>query len=143
MKKGLGFEYLEHTADLKFVARGKTLEECFENSAYAVFSAILNLDTVGTELKTHVKLEAKNLENLLHDFLSELLFRFYTKKFIPKKFKIKIKKQGGLYLLNSEILGETVKKKHKPELEVKAVTYHEFFVEKRNGFWIAQVVCDT
>ena len=32
------FEFLEHTADIKFRAFGKTLEEVFENSALAVSS---------------------------------------------------------------------------------------------------------
>ena len=30
------FEYLEHTADIKFLTYGKTLEEVFENAALAM-----------------------------------------------------------------------------------------------------------
>ena len=48
MKK---FKFLEHTADMKFQSFGKTLEEAFENSAYALAETI----TKGIKIKSIMK----------------------------------------------------------------------------------------
>ena len=38
------YEYLEHTADVKFLAYGKTLEEVFENAALAMFNVMIDTE---------------------------------------------------------------------------------------------------
>ena len=40
MTKLVKFKFLAHTADRKFQAFGKTLEEVFENSALALFNIV-------------------------------------------------------------------------------------------------------
>ncbi len=135
------FEFLEHTADLKFIAYGETLASCFENSALAMFSAIVDLDSIIIE-EHDIDLEAEELEILLHDWLSELLFLFTTEEFLPKKFNVSIKKNKN-YELHAIVSGEKFdNKKHRIKAEVKAVTYHEMVVEKKGDMWTAQVVCD-
>lgn len=135
------FEFLDHTADLKFIAYGKTLASCFENSALAMFSAIVDLDSVVIE-EHGIDLEAEELEILLHDWLSELLFLFTTEEFLPKKFNVSINKNKN-YKLHAVVSGEKFdNKKHYIKAEVKAVTYHEMVVEKKGDIWTAQVVCD-
>ena len=37
------FEYMEHTADAKFKAFGKTMNEKFENCAYGLFNIIVHV----------------------------------------------------------------------------------------------------
>lgn len=135
------FEFLEHTADLKFIAYGETLASCFENSALAMFSAIVDLDSVVIE-ELGIDLEAEELEILLHDWLSELLFLFTTEEFLPKKFNVSMNKNKN-YKLHAVVSGEKFdNKKHRIKAEVKAVTYHEMIVEKKGDIWTAQVVCD-
>ena len=45
-KKNKKFEFLDHTADLEFVSFGETLNEVFENSALAFFTATLSIDSI-------------------------------------------------------------------------------------------------
>ncbi len=135
------FEFLEHTADLKFIAYGETLASCFENSANAMFSAIADIDSVITE-KHDIDLEAEELEILLHDWLSELLFLFTTEEFLPKKFNVSIRKNKN-YKLHAVVSGEKFdNKKHSIKAEVKAITYHDMLVGKKDSIWTAQVLCD-
>ena len=144
MEMNKKFEFLDNVADLEFVSYGKTLDECFENSAAAFFSAILNPDSVEIKEKRKIKLYAVGLENLLHDFLNELLLLFEVGFLVFKEFKVKIKKSSGeKYELTAEVSGEELNlKKHAIEAEIKAITYHNMSVEKKNDLWSARVLCD-
>lgn len=141
---GKHFEFLEHTADLKFISYGKTLDELFQNSAIAIFYAMLEneIGKISTKLKNEIELEGDSIETLLHDFLSELLFIFETSSIILKKFEVRIS-QNEKYYLKASAFGEKFdRKKHKISTEIKAITYHDFFVKKTNKGWMAQIVCD-
>ena len=144
METGNKFKFLDNVADLEFVSYGKTLDEVFANSAEAFFSSILNPDSIEIKEKRKIKLSAAGLENLLHDFLNELLLLFEVEFMVFVEFKVEIKKSGGeKYELSAEISGEELNlKKHKIEAEIKAVTYHNLSVEKKNGLWSARVLCD-
>ena len=136
------FEFLEHTADLKFRSYGKTLEVCFTNAAKALFSSILDLDSVAVESERGIELESDSLETLLHDFLSEILFLFETEDLVFKEFIVSIREGEG-YTLSAKLRGERFNpRNHAVTTEVKAVTYHELRVEKKDDGWIAEVLCD-
>lgn len=137
------FEFLEHTADLKFIAYGKTLDLCFENSALAMFSAIVDLDSVNIERKEDIEIEAISIETLLHDWLTELLFLFATNNIIFKNFNVSIKKNKNYKLIATTSGEEFDPKRHSIKAEVKAITYHEMLVKKKGDIWTAQVVCDV
>ena len=47
--QGKKYEYLEHTADIKFLAYGETVEEVFENAALAMFNVIIDTEKVSGE----------------------------------------------------------------------------------------------
>jgi len=133
------FEFLEHTADLRFRAWGGSLDECFENSARAMWSAVIRQDTVSAETENKIDLEADSVEVLLHDFLSELLFLFETEGLVFKDFDVSIQDKG----LSAVAKGEKFDpKKHKIETEIKAVTYHEMLIKEERGEWSATVLCD-
>ena len=58
------FEYLEHTADAKFKAFGRTLNEQFENCAYALFNIIVNTDDVKPITEHQISMKAKTIRGL-------------------------------------------------------------------------------
>jgi SHS2 domain-containing protein len=68
------YELLEHTADVMLKAHGATLEECFENAAYALFDQMVHASRI--EPRTEISFEVKgdDLESLLYAFLSEFLY---------------------------------------------------------------------
>ncbi len=137
------WKFLEHTADLKFLARGETLGECFQNSAEAMFSEMLDLNSVSEKIRKEIEMDADNLEGLLHDFLSELLFLFETSQIVFKNFEVEIRKKNKKYFLEAIAAGEKVNpKKHQIHTEIKAVTYHDLSVEEEGNEWRAIVLCD-
>jgi SHS2 domain-containing protein len=135
------YEFLEHTADLKFRAFGGTLEEALVNCARAFTDATAGESVILLREAKAVHIQAADLEHLVHDWLSELIFRFSTEHLLFSDFKIKIE---GKYNLTAKIRGEKYDpKRHKLYKEIKAATYHEMKIEERNGLWIIEVVCDT
>jgi len=139
MKK---YIFLEHTADVKFQAFGKTIEEAFANSASAMFNAMYD-GKVKAIKKIKIKAKGKDFESLLYNFLEELLILMDSKNFFLSKIKkIKINEKGKEKTLEAEALGDDAKN-YRISLDVKAVTYNQMIVQSERGKWIIQVVLDV
>jgi SHS2 domain-containing protein len=135
MKK---FEFLEHTADIKFQAFGESAEEVFSNSAGAMTTAMSD-DKIEEKIFHKIKVKAEDYEGLLYRFLEELLVLFDGENFIMAKVK-KIKIEG--MELEAEVVGDDAKGYEIHE-HIKAITYSEMFVKKQKNKWTAQVVLDV
>ncbi len=135
------YEFLDHTADVKFRAYGKTLEELFSNVVLA-FSKLITEDALKAEITKEVHIEASDLEQLLFSFLDELIFIFDTEYLLPVAVQeIEIKKSNK-YVLKAII--EMDKAKGKDIINaIKSVTYHDLFVKKEKDIWVAQVILDV
>jgi protein archease len=136
------FEYLEHTADIKFRAYGQTPEEMLENAALALFSSMTDLSKVQAKESWNTEVKAPDLEQLAYSWLSEIVFLFETESAVFSTFKVKLN-QNKEWMLKAEIGGERIDlKRHAFDNEVKAITLHEFIV-KKNDIWCIQVVMDV
>jgi SHS2 domain-containing protein len=140
------YKFLDHTADIKFQAFGNSLEECFENAAFALVNIICK-DKIKTIIKKNIKVDGDDLEELLYNFLEEFLFLIDSKNFIFGRFKkIKIHKKNDKYHLTSEILGDNLKN-YQTKTGVKAITYNEMFIkgpsEDGSNRFVCQVVVDV
>ncbi len=138
------YKFLEDVAiaDIAYEAYGKDLNELFENAAFAIFELSANIKTVEAKKKIEFELENESIENLLYDFLSEILFLKDSKYMVFKNVKVKIK-EGKKYQLKSILEGDTINpQKQQLENDIKAVTMHMFEVKKEKDKWKATVVVD-
>lgn len=138
------FRLLTHlvTSDVAFEAFGKTPSELFENAAVATFSVMCDLKKVKAKTEKTLKLKAPTLEDLLFDFLNELLFLKDRDSILFSKFLVTIH-LNDLNHLSAEISGERIKPlKHKLGVDVKAVTKHKFKIKKEKKIYKATVVLD-
>ncbi len=136
------FEYLEHTADVKFRAYGQSPEEMLSNAAAALFKSMVDPSAIQAKETWRVMLEATDLEQLAFSWLSEIVFLFETESAVFSTFAVKLQQNGSLKL-EGEIGGERIDlERHAFENEVKAVTLHEFQI-KKNDVWCIQVVLDV
>ncbi len=130
------FRFLKHTADLKFRAYGKNIEECFENAGICL-SKVIYSGKINSKRKIKFKIFGRDLENLLYKFLEEILFLGDSKHFLINEIKLRV---SGMKI-EGEFLGEIL------EIEtrkgIKAITYGEMFVRKEKDRWICQVVVDV
>jgi len=142
------FKFLEHTADMKFQGFGKTLEEAFENAALALQEVITKGIKIKPIIKKTIKVEGKDKEALLYNFLEEFLFLLDAEDFLLSKFEnLKIKEKSGIYQLEASVTGDKANN-YEFTNNVKAITYNEMFVKKekigKGKFkYICQVVVDV
>ena len=131
-------------ADIAIEAYGKDLDELFENTAFAIFEETADLKNVKDKEKKTIKINADNVEDLLYDFLSEILFLKDRDSFLFKKSNVKINEKNEKYYLNAELSGEPIdREKHELRNDIKAITLHMFKIEKTKDGYKAVVVVDV
>ena len=138
------YKFLENVAiaDIAYEAHGKNLNELFENAALAIFEISANLKTIEAKQKIEINLENEKIDNLLYDFLSEILFLKDSKYMVFKKVKVFIN-QNKKIKLKATLHGERINpKKQQLENDIKAVTMHMFEVKKTKDGYKARVVVD-
>jgi len=142
------YKFFDHTADIGVEISGRTKKELFANAANALFDILIeNLDGKGTSAaKTHkrqktVTVEGSDAEDLLINFLREILYLFNGEKFITVSCEII---QFANKELQARLTGESFNpKKHLIKTEIKAVTYSGAQVEKFKRTWKARVIFDV
>lgn len=140
-----GYEYLEHTADAKFRAYGKSLEEAFENAALAMLNVMVETDQVTNSSSVDLELSSPDADALLFDWLSEILFLFEVEEMVFGGVKVNelvINDEGCS--LSATLFGETIDLSvHVFDTEVKAATYNEMKIERTDDGWMIQATVDT
>ncbi|MBU1198296.1 MAG: archease [Nanoarchaeota archaeon] len=139
MKK---YEYLDHTADLKIRAYGKTIEEAFVNTAIGGFDFLTDTKKVKKKIEKNISISANRIESLLYDFLEELLFMLDTDGLITAEIKdLKIQQEKEKYSLTCIALGDNYKN-YDVKGNIKSVTYSEMSIKKEKNGFIIEVVLD-
>lgn len=136
------FIYLDHPADAKFQAFGRTLEEAFAQAALAVASLMWEPGKIKKRQRRTVLVHGKDLEQLLFKFLSEILYLFEAKGFmLAESSKIKILRGENGYSLQAVFEGDNRNNNYAIFGEVKAITYHDMII-RQNEEVLIQVVVD-
>ena len=136
------FKYLDHTADVKFQAFGKTLEEAFSNAILASINVITDVEKVEAKKEIKIDISSKKKESLLYDLLNEIVFLIDTENFIVGKVEdMKIKKSSEGYELTATLMGDDLKN-YKTTGDIKSATYNFMFIEEKENNVIIQAVLD-
>ena len=135
------YEIFEHTADFGIRVRARSLEELFADAACGLFSLIVtNFDAVQAVEEVEYSLPGDNREDLLHDWLSELLYTFNVRRLVLCEFHVQI----GATKLVATARGEPIDpKRQEIDVEVKAITWHALKVEQNDDGWLAEVIVDV
>ena len=125
------FEIINHTADVGIVAYGADIKEAFANAAYALFSLMTDIESVGDDVRHDVAVAADNREELLVAWLNELIYLFEVNDILFSQFDIA---ELGETRLKATCYGEHVDpQRHRMKAGVKAATYHMLQVEEGDG----------
>ncbi len=138
-----GFELFDHTADIGVTAHGFNVKDVFEQAARGMFAVIFHEKPPAVETKGEyeIKLQAKDLEQLMVDWLDELLYIYSTEHIVFSKYEIDIDIKN--FTLDAHIFGEIVTNDLLlGTCEIKAVTYHMLEVKTINDHWGAKILFD-
>jgi len=135
------FEFIENLkSDVMFKAYGKSLEELFANAAFGLFSVICQVDEVGPRRIKLVKVRGDNMEDLMFNWLQELIGIVETDDLFLSRFEILKIGEDGTYL-EARCYGEAADPE-KGGTVVKAVTYYKYELRKTKEGYSVRVSLD-
>jgi len=141
------YKILEHRADIKIKVSGKTLEELFKNSVFAMAEILyknLKLKTENLKLAKTLITKSADKEILLVDFLNDVLGGSQINQAIYPEVKlVDFQPDGikGVSYLKAEISGYAIERFDE---DIKAVTYHDLRIhQSKNGIWEATILFDV
>jgi SHS2 domain-containing protein len=141
LSAGKKFRFLDHTGDLGILVYGRNLEELFTNAGEAFFDIITDLGRVREDTEKTIRVENSNLEDLMVNWLGELLYLHDVDGLLFKSFSID-ELLGGR--LKARAKGEAFQEeRHVIKTEIKAVTYHQLQVKEERGRWMARIIFDV
>ena len=134
------YEIFEHTADLGLRVQAGSLDGLFVDAAVGLTSMIVaNLDAVQPVQERELMLESEQIDFLLFDWLTELIYCFECESMVCCEFDVRVESNT----LKANVRGEQVDPaRHHLEHEVKAITYHGLKVEQQPDGWLAEVIVD-
>ena len=140
------YKFLEEigTADIAFEAVGRDLPELFRDAADATMNVMIdNLDAIEPRETRNIELSNEKIDMLLFDFLQELIYFKDAERLLLRTREVRIDERDQKCFLKAEATGEQLDAaRHHQRADVKAVTLHDFSVEKEDGGWKARVLLD-
>ena len=135
------YEIFEHTADLGLRIRADDLRGLFAEAARGLFSVMVtNFDDVRPVDEVTFEVKGTEREELLRDWLAELLYAFHGRHLLLAQFDVRLDEAG----LTATARGEPFDPgRHEIDAELKAVTYHGLKVEQHPDGWLAEVIVDV
>jgi len=131
----------EHTADLGIEIFGKEPRELMENAVFALFDLMTEREAVRPEKTWEVAVEGTSWDDLLVNLLREVLFLANGQGILFREFSVV---DLGEYRLTGRGTGERFDpRRHRMEMEIKAVTYHGLEVVPMESGWKGRVICDV
>ena len=135
------YRLFDHTADLGMEFFGASREELFVSAGTGIFDVISDINQIKAEKTFQINVEGIDLEDLLVNWLRELLYLHQVKRMLLREFHIS--EMNDLHLKGS-VRGEPFDaKRHEIKKEVKAATYHNIEVTENKGRWTARVIFDV
>lgn len=135
------YEFLDHTSEIKILARGETLEEAFDNMAKATFEVMTDTEKIKEAKTKHVTVKAQDEEKLLYDFIDELIYLLDTEAFLLKRLEnTTIKKNDGLEV-TTKLIGDTQDDVNKYDVKsyIKSPTLSDLTIKKGKLYEITLV----
>jgi SHS2 domain-containing protein len=140
------FHYVEEIgiADIAFEATGRDLPELFAAAADATMNVMIdNLDAIEPRETREIELSNDKIDMLLFDFLQELIYFKDAERLLLRVRDAQIGEKDAKYFLKTKAAGERLDAaRHQQRADVKAVTLHDFRVEKIDGGWKATAILD-
>jgi SHS2 domain-containing protein len=129
-------------ADCAMDVEGADLADLFETAALALAEVMVDPATVPTTTRRTITLDAAELDLLLYDWLSELIFRKDRDGEVYTRTKVAVDGSGP-FRLAAEVEGGVLDPAHvELRSDPKAVTFHQFTLGRADGGWRSRIVID-
>ncbi len=133
------------TADVAFQAWGSSYEKMCVSAVEAVLHVLVNEpQAVQLNEEREVELEDDDQDMLLFQLLQEVIYWKDTDKLLLRVKSCRLKERAEGWTLSAVLAGERIDpSRHQINVDVKAVTMHEYCVTEEKKGWEATVVLDV
>ena len=119
---------------------GNSQPELFTNSAYALFDIMTDVEKVEIKDRLPLEVEGADRDDLLVNWMRELLYLFQGSGYMLKEFNIREAKDT---VLKAEVCGEKIDPdRHEIKQEISGVAYHQSRMQKTGNQWTAQLILE-
>lgn len=135
------YRVLPHTADTGIEGTAETLDALIAVVAQGTFELVGRCNASSPLRWLTLTIDAETVEDLLVDVLSELLYLSETEDLLFCDFRVRVEPGGRAATVEAGgVPGDAVEAAGPP---IKAVTYHDLVVERREGSWYGRVYFDV
>lgn len=134
-----GDNYFDHDADIGIIGRGETIENCFANAAYAMFSLMVDVANVHLIQIITFEFEEEDIELALVTWLNLVLTKAHEHNLMFGDFRLT--HEGKIW--KGTVSGEPWRKNIDRGIEVKGATLTMLSVKKIDHLWEARCVVDV
>jgi SHS2 domain-containing protein len=120
---------------------GTSQTNLFVNAALALFDIITDMHNVEAKERMQLEVEGSDRDDLLVNWLRELLYLYQGSAYLLKEFTVKEMRDT---VVKAEVSGEKLDPdRHEIKQEIAAVAYDQSHMQKTGDQWIAQVILEV
>jgi len=137
------YEMIDHLSDIGIKIEANTKEKLFSDAIEGLFSLITGripdeINISGNKIrKKRLRVKYDEIDAALIELLNRIIFLTYSKGVLIFNPQVKIKKNKIVLKANAIIQAYDFM-----EREIKAATYHNFYVREKNGNLSATIIFD-
>ena len=134
------FTLLDHTADLGMIVRGRNLKTLFEVAARSMMYIMVKGKPADTTRTFNLSVEGYDLDDLMVRWLGEILYLFEGEHELVTGVEITSVSHSHLDATLETVSFDT--NLHEILCEIKAVTFHQIEVAKKDDHWETRIIFD-
>lgn len=138
MAEQKSYRITKRQSELAVRVTGNSQADLFANSAFALFDVLTDIDAIEIKEKLPLEVEGNDRDDLMINWMRELLYLFQGSGYLLKDFQIREVKDK---IVKAEVCGEKIDPdRHEIKQEIAAVAYQHGRMEKTGNQWIAQLI---
>ena len=137
------YRFLEHTADVGVEIEAGSYPELLSEALLALTDCLTAVEGIDVELERRVDLTAPRREDLVVDWLNELVYLCEAESMLFRQSELEVRETEGGIRLSGVLRGERYHPdRHQIKTLIKAVTYHQLSVSSSTKGWTARLIFD-
>lgn len=138
MAEQKSYRITKRQSELAVRVTGNSQADLFANSAFALFDVLTDVEAIEIKEKLPLEVEGNDRDDLMINWMRELLYLFQGSGYLLKEFQIHDVKDK---VVKAEVRGEKIDPdRHEIKQEIAAVASQHGRMEKTGNQWIAQLV---
>ena len=141
MEKEKKYRLTTRQSELAVKVTGGSQADLFANSAFALFDVMSDVEKIEIKERMPLEVEGADRDDLLVNWMRELLYLYQRSGFLLKEFVIREVKDTSV---KAEVCGEKIDPdRHEIKQEIAAVAYHQSRMTKTGNQWTAQLIFEV